>query len=400
MDREQFAAVFYGEGPVPPPWATDCPVKFEVWWKFAQDGANDPVDLILAVGEQQSVVRVFEYLATFPPAPFGAERQPVLSGAYIAVRLTFPDLLTMVVPLTSLGRKIGSARESVAATAVVPEITLQAIVDGADFVVPDPQVPVMSDWETAQISYRQVERRDHLRWFLQVLDAVLAGQGLPPGPVRMAEMWRILQSVPVTQQLLVDQDAAQPPAIDRRARHPVRTVTLNRPVMRAVSESRVTVKADAAEQVFGVDCSEIGWAVVDSGIDARHDAFALHPPYPQPIPPTFGSRVLATYDLAKARAGISPDTDQAIIDWAAVIPHIRVPHDGGYVAPSDAHGTHVAGVLGADWEDGPNTTLRGIAPDDPALRLPRAGGSGRRRVPGDRRAAAHSLPQRAVRHAR
>jgi subtilisin family serine protease len=193
-----------------------------------------------------------------------------------------------------------------------------------------------------------------------VLDAVLDGQGTVK-PARASEIWQMLQAVPVTQQLLPDQEIARPPAIDRRARHPVRTVTRNRPVMRAVSESRVTVKADAAEQVFGVDCSEIGWAVVDSGIDARHPAFELRAPYTPPPPPLFGSRVVATYDLTQARQGISPDTYQAIIDWAAVIPHIRIAHDGTYVPPVDPHGTHVAGVLGADWEDGP-TTLRGIAP--------------------------------------
>lgn len=362
MDRDEFSTVFYGAGPVPPPWATDCPVKFEVWWRYAQVQPGTPVDLILAVGEQQSVVRVFEYLSNFPPpVAIGAERQPVLSGAYIAVKLTFDDLLAMVLPLTSLGRKIGSARDAGNLLGSPPELMMQSIVDGAEFVAPDPAAPVTSEWETAQMTYRQVERREHLRWFLRVLDAVLAGQGMSAPAARATEIWRMVQAVPVTQQFLVDQGAAPAPAIDRRARHPVRTVTLNRPVMRAVSASRVTVKADAAEQLFGVDCSEIGWAVVDSGIDARHPAFELRPPYVAPPPPSFSSRVVATYDLTRARAGISPDTYEAIIDWAAVIPWIRVAHDGAYVPPVDPHGTHVAGVLGGDWEDGP-TTLRGIVP--------------------------------------
>lgn len=34
MDRDEFSRIFYGEGPVPPPLATDCPVKFEVWTDF------------------------------------------------------------------------------------------------------------------------------------------------------------------------------------------------------------------------------------------------------------------------------------------------------------------------------------------------------------------------------
>jgi hypothetical protein len=146
VDREQFSAVFYGDGPVPPPWATDCPVKFEVWWKYAQVPPGEPVDLILAVGEQQSVVRVFDYLGQFPAPPrAGGDRQPVLSGAYIAVRLTFDELIAMVLPLTSLGRKIGSARECVHASGQPPELTLLQIIDGVDFVVPDSEAPITID---------------------------------------------------------------------------------------------------------------------------------------------------------------------------------------------------------------------------------------------------------------
>ena len=54
---------------------------------------------------------------------------------------------------------------------------------------------------------------------------------------------------------------------------PIRTVGVNREVRPAVLESRVTVKADAAERVFEVDASEITWAVVDSGVDRQNIAF-------------------------------------------------------------------------------------------------------------------------------
>ncbi len=36
----------------------------------------------------------------------------------------------------------------------------------------------------------------------------------------------------------------------------------------------MTVKADAAKQLFGVKTSHLAWAVIDTGIDARHPAFA------------------------------------------------------------------------------------------------------------------------------
>ncbi len=364
VDREVFSRVFYGTGPVPPPWATDCPVKFEVWLKYAQQPFGQSVDLILALGEQHVVADVFNHVRNFgAPGLLSGNRRPVLSGGYIAVELTFDELIAIVLPLTSLGRKIGSARSVVDANGGNPPVVLETILSGADFVVPSgSDMGSSSEWEAAQIGYRSVERREHLRWFVRMLDAVVGAQwpeGTPPA-ARAQAVWAMLQNVPVTQQFLPTIGQAKP-TIDRRARHPVRTVTLNRQLLLAVTESRVTIKADAAEQVFGVDCSEIGWAVVDSGIDANHPAFALRPPYNAVPPPVMPTRIAATYDLTAARDGISPDTFQAIIDWAAVIPHIEVHHDGRYRPPTDPHGTHVAGVLGADWQD-TTTPLRGIAP--------------------------------------
>lgn len=380
MNRESFARVFYGEGPVPAPWATDCPVKFEVWWRYAQEPRVEPVDLILALGEQHIVAEVFAHIQGFAAVGVAPhDRRPVLSGPYIAVDLVFDELISLVLPLTSLGRKIGTARRVVDANGGDGPTVLARLIAGGDVDVPlSSQEEVSTEWEMAQQQYRIIERREHLRWFVRVIEAVLRSQlerpppGManrpgalppPPAPSQAANVWQLLANVPVTQQQLPT--LAQPGrTIDRRARHPVRTVTLNRPVVRAVSQSRLTAKADAAEQLFGVDCSEIGWAVIDSGIDATHPAFAIPPP-PGAPPGTISSRVLKTYDLTRARTSISPDTVGGAIDWMAVLPAIEIPHplgaNAGYVVPTDPHGTHVAGVLGADWGE-PTSPLRGIAP--------------------------------------
>lgn len=50
-------------------------------------------------------------------------------------------------------------------------------------------------------------------------------------------------------------------------------VSLNRIAMPAISKSIPAVKADAATTLFKVDCSDISWAVIDSGIDGNHPAF-------------------------------------------------------------------------------------------------------------------------------
>jgi serine protease AprX len=50
-------------------------------------------------------------------------------------------------------------------------------------------------------------------------------------------------------------------------------VTENRQANLSIAESRATIKADAANNVFHIDTSDFSWAVIDGGIDARHPAF-------------------------------------------------------------------------------------------------------------------------------
>lgn len=162
-------------------------------------------------------------------------------------------------------------------------------------------------------------------------------------------------------------------------------VALNRPAEIASRDSYRTIKADAARRVFEIDTSGIRWAVLDSGIDPRHPAFA------EPIsredddegdaePREFNSRVGATYDFTKVRRIValastpgddaeaqltqkfSMTSDQAgrlrtallhrgDIDWVALGEVLRVDQADpealdDYVADLDPHGTHVAGILG------------------------------------------------------
>src|SRR6266568_246004 len=50
-------------------------------------------------------------------------------------------------------------------------------------------------------------------------------------------------------------------------------VSLNRTATPALTKSIPAVKADAAKTLFKVNCGEIAWAVIDSGIDGSHPAF-------------------------------------------------------------------------------------------------------------------------------
>lgn len=204
-------------------------------------------------------------------------------------------------------------------------------------------------------------------------------------------------------------------------------ISLNRGAAPAITESVDAIKGDAARALFSISCKEIGWAVLDSGIDRKHPAFwdyekiwkdkekadrdaaaaAAGAPPPPPAPPpadmAWPHRIKATFDFRRIRAMMSVDatdhdtliaeisartttlTKKEIADrlaelakdraegrrvnWARVRPLIEhdTPDD-----PPHPHGTHVAGIIGAHWlsfgrSDWPQRTdpvkMDGVCPD-------------------------------------
>ena len=370
MDREELARIFYGEARVPPPWATDCPVRFDTWLSYAEQSGGDlgSVDVILAVNEEHGVRRVLDHLSRLKIS--STLSNPIAAGSFVVAKLTLDELVRAVLPMTNLFGVVRLAKE-------IPESELLAAAEG-------PGAQSMSSPPTASEdgAERADERKRHLAWLLQLLVAVATSAGLRkrgprPRTTSRGRLTAVRKVVGMlrnaTAESAITQLPPSPgnPVIDRRRRYPVVTVTTNRLAGPAVSRSRQTVKADAAEAVFAVDCRTIGWAVVDSGIDAQHPAFAEWDTSITP-PTQWPPRVVRAFKLVGARETLSADrTDNGLIDWTRALPFLEMPIPGlpvvagssapklAYETPIDPHGTHVAGVLGGHW---PKRALRGICP--------------------------------------
>jgi serine protease AprX len=170
------------------------------------------------------------------------------------------------------------------------------------------------------------------------------------------------------------------------------SVNLNRRGKWALWQSTKAVKADAARRLFNMSCKGLRWVVMDSGIDARHLAFRRRNEPQAGAAPTqfqepFGAddknqtRIVRTYDFTNLRRLLTPESkgpkrdeggvirfdraarrrtadegkliksvvQGAMLDWGRLAGLLEVPMTSKYVPPRHVHGTHVAGILAADW---------------------------------------------------
>ena len=413
LDRWLVEQLMFGTGKARR-FTQDSPVLPDVWLEYATDpdereeqmterlssGEGHPaLSLLLtpyrdlAAGKTRNQVRERVLRERNDPASKRFHKTPrsprvIYNQSTVLATLHFEDLVRGVLPLTDwwkrLRRDFDASRLKVARTYVA-----EALQDPENAkAIPTPTGPK--------------RMQPHVLWLIRIVGAIALVHRGDELPANFREKKNVSKATVADWEQIVDAVADLLVGIDEStdADVCVHSVALNRMARSSVFQSRNAIKADAAKQLFSVSCKEIRWAVIDSGIDAQHIAFAAEPKPADEKPKgkEFASRVRETYDFTQLKVILDADSDELTehlehltkknkkklaevkeqigkvndwlgegrsVDWGVIAPLLRINHDDGYRRPIDDHGTHVAGIIGGNWVDqlDGDEKLVGICPD-------------------------------------
>jgi hypothetical protein len=423
----------------------DSAILPDVWMEFGEK-PYDQADVLLtptwgyAPGHLSVILkrRVRENIEEDNSRPRFSEKRPrksavAYNGSTIAVRLFFDQMIRVILPITSWWEKY-IVKESGA--------MFRDIVYNEKFRNDLAKVLAEAEWDINKASKLWHEKEmaqaletkkatkkkgaaterpasipklpAHLIWLIKIVGVIAIAQSAPP-PEDAAENsvrdegWEPLKDVSA----VLDAFAILMDGIEKVESKPDKTkkivkgagkdketedsndekgviwaVNLNREAKAMIWKSTTAVKADASRRLFEVNCEDIRWAVIDSGIDATHPAFRERDRDGNLKPDVYASRVIKTFDFTRIRRILSGDPEEfeklpkikklkdediqvmqerltkgRALDWDLLAPMLEIPHEKDfYTPPVFEHGTHVAGIMAADWrkkDDADNSNLEG-----------------------------------------
>jgi hypothetical protein len=358
----------------------DSPILGDVWIKFAEKPGSRLHLLITPYKETPAgaVAEVIDDLAA-TGQPEADHNIAYLQGI-VAATLTFEEVLRYVVPMTSwwCDKGVFGDIEKYAHDRATLEESIGDILRAAQRWFTERTEELMKDRETRK---RYIALAGLILWAQR--------QTTQTSDVRVETRQRILALLSeVTPAKIVDAFRSVYAELPKPGKPLVWTVSLNRRATPALMRSVPAVKADAARTLFRVNCSEIVWAVLDSGIDATHPAFLGAEELGDDGKPVRKTRVRKTFDFTSIRDIVTLDNlrsssrrDKRVADlldrklkepidaaqantnleqvakrakqgrainWELVQPLVEL--DPMESPPLTNHGTHVAGIIGASQE--------------------------------------------------
>ena len=267
----------------------DSPILGDVWVRYTEQ-PKAAADLLITshkdTNARQLAMAIYEGIEKRPSRPPDDDPAIAPVQTFVAARLYFEELLRVVVPMTKWWHEQRTQEELEqysAADVDGPTKLNQAVEDIAE---------LLKHWSTGAHPTPTPNQRSAFERFVALCALVfLAGETLPPAVAEVAldgtapnmsatEVKEVTDEAveKLKQSSRTDISQAVFAALNTMELEPqsepmVFQISLNRRATPAIDRSVPTVKADAARWLFGVDCSKINWAIIDSGIDSKHPAF-------------------------------------------------------------------------------------------------------------------------------
>ena len=277
----------------------DSPIMPEVWMSFAR-APRRKLDLLLTprAGDSPGKVtkQLAERLAAFEGEgqsgkPEADEIRSTFNVAYsrssVVAEVDFRQLVCVIVPMTAWWQKLDDQTKDYGAlwTKLKPLIkqnkTLSQIIIDAALILKRAAwdvfrfcalvglIVMAGKHENELDQFEDENERETRREELH--DKLKARmKGLTEGSTPIAELEDIIMCYGEIARTICE---TQEEDGDGGPLQQIFMITENRDAQLSITESRCTVKADAANYLFNIDTSDLAWAVIDSGIDAQHPAF-------------------------------------------------------------------------------------------------------------------------------